>query len=612
MRAHIAVLLALSTVSPARSEYVPPVPRAIAGSARLGDNAIPLPDPAQKWIRAVSPNFTVISSAPAARTREISELLETVAGALRRVHPRFDARFTDTTVFVFSRRRDSQPYFELLLNQKRTGASGAFVTGPDGMSAMIVDATRTLVTDRTVKHELMHNILSASGTRLPLWLEEGIAEYFSTTEIRGNRVIVGRPILQHQTHLRIRGVLPMETVMAAKSGDPITAHVLFYPQVWAMVDWMMRASRGEFYAFVSDVEGGMDAAAAFRSRFALDPAAVARALRTVMLRPSASSALQIDRKPVEVSVEEIRRADALCELAGFLGRMNRSRDDAEKHLRAALDLDGHHARATAGLGTLRAFDRRFADAESHFEEALKLDGDDPAVKLAYASALLRNAIGPFAGTVDLDDGAAARFRRARQLAIAALEKEPSALAEAIAGTSYLVDEDVAAGIAHLERAHTARPGRIDYALNLYALYLRAHRDDLADALFAASFERSRNPQAVFAARTIYVRESFIRANRLIRQERLADAAAIVQRVADATPDEAARRELLQQAERLRSVAESNRDITEYNKAVAAYNERRHAEALRILETLVATATDGEVRGRAERLRVAVRKRLEGM
>jgi hypothetical protein len=46
--------------------------------------------------------------------------------------------------------------------------------------------------------------------------------------------------------------------------------------------------------------------------------------------------------------------------------------------------------------------------------------------------------------------------------------------------------------------------------------------------------------------------------------------------------------------------------------VAAYNERQIAEALEILESLLDSATDAEVRQRAEQLRTRVRKRLGGM
>ena len=588
---------------------MPPVPKGLAGETAIHERPIPLPHPQQRWIRASSPNFTVISSADETRTREITEILESVAGALRRVHPRFDARFTDTTVFIFNRRRDSQPYFELLLNAPRTTAPGAFVVQSDGTSAIVIDSGRPLSTDRTVKHELMHNILAASGSRLPLWLEEGIAEYFSTTVVRDNSVTIGRPITSHYRAIRARGVLPIEDFLAARHGSPITAHASFYPQSWLLVEWMMRTNRRMFYAFVADVEQGMPAADSFRRHFGIEIGTISRSFRLLPARPSAASTVQAERKAVAVSTTAISPSDALYELGRFLGGMNHTRDDAEQYLRAALELDPKHARAVAGIGTLRAYEREFEEANIFFEDALRIAPADPIVQILFAEALLQNAIGPFAGAAEAGDGAGERFRRARELVIAARQTQSSPLAEAILGTTYLVEEDPGPGIDPLERAFAERPARLDFALNLYALYIRAGRNADAEALFESAFRRSKNPQAVFAARAIYVRERLREANRLVRDERVEDAAAVVQQLIDVTPDEAARADLRVQHGKLMQVVAVNREIVTYNEAVQAYNTRQFAIALEKLESLLTFVSDEEIRGKAERLRTTVRRRL---
>ncbi|HUP44754.1 MAG TPA: DUF1570 domain-containing protein [Thermoanaerobaculia bacterium] len=587
---------------------------ASGGAAQFGETAvhdrpIPLPHPDQRWIRATSPNFTVISSADETRTRQLLDTLETVAGALGRVHPRFDARFTDTTVFVFNRRRDSQPYFELLLNQPRTSVPGAFVIQPDGAAAMVIDAAREMSTDRTIKHELMHNILAASGTRLPLWLEEGIAEYFSTTSVRGDAVIIGRPILPHYRLLRARGILPMADLLSARPGSPLASHVLFYPQSWALVEWMMRTNRRAFYAFVSDVEAGADAAETFRRHFSMDITTVARSFRLFSARPSASRATPIERKPVAIATSVLSSADALSELGQFLGRMNTTRDDAERYLRAALVLDPHHPRAIAAIGTLRAYDRRYAEAEPFFDEALLLAPEDPVILTAYAEALMRNSLGPFAGSVDLGGDAPDRFRRARGLVEASPAGERTPLAEAILGTSYLVEHDPVAGIAPLERARALRPARTDFALNLYALYLRAERDEMARQLFESAFEQATNAQTVLAARSVYVREHIARANRLAALTCYDDAIDVIKHLIDVTPDPTAKADLARDLAGLRRTADVNRQITTYNDAVAAYNRKQLQTALQQLDFLLTFATDDKIRGRAQQLRTTIRGRL---
>lgn len=608
----LATALAVLLSSAADAQYVPPVLKGLAGETEVGNLAIPLPRAEQQWIRAATPHFRIISSAPEKRTREIAEMLESVSGALRSVNPRFDARFGDTTVFLFNRRADSQPYFELLLNQKKTRAPGAFVSHADGTAAIIVDAASRLATDRTVKHELMHNILATSGTRLPLWLEEGIAEYFSTTVVLGDKVILGRPILQHQRMLRLRGVLPMNDVLEARSGSPVTSHALFYPQSWAVVDWMMRTNRRAFYPFIADIDSGVAPEEAFQHHYSMAPLTVARSIRSHAVRPSASSATQIQRAAVPIATTQISYADALCELARFLGQLESTRDDAEGFLNAALAAEPEHARATAWIGVLRARDRRYDEASPYFEKALELDPDDAAIQTAFAETLLRNAIGVFAGSLDLEADARPRFERARQLAVAALETEATPLREALAGTTYLVEDDVSPAIGHLERAVAALPGRLDFALNLYAAYLRSDRKADAERLFESVFAKSRNPQAAFAARAVYTREFLTRANRHIAAGRLDDAAAMMREAIAATVDPAAKADLERQLASLKGVAEVNRQISAYNDAVLAFNRQDNRVALEILEALLSGAVEAPMREKAERLRSSARKRLGGM
>ncbi|MGZ8868006.1 MAG: DUF1570 domain-containing protein [Thermoanaerobaculia bacterium] len=594
MRLALLVLLAV-TAAPA------------AGEIPVRERPLPLPHQGQEWIRTTSPNFTIISSAGADRTREVAQTLETVAAALRRVHPRFDARFADTTVFLFARRGDCQPIFDLLLNQRRVNAPGAFVVQPDGGAAIIVDAGRNA--GRTIRHELMHNILATSGTRLPLWLEEGIAEYFSTTIVRGDSVIMGRPIFAHHRSLRVRGVLPIDDVLSARSESPIATDVLFYAQSWALVEWMMRTNRPAFYDFVADVEQGNDVKATFRRHFSMDIGAVARSFRTPMVRPPASNALQIERGEVAISEELIAASDALFELARFLGQLDATRDDAERFLHTALEIEHGHARSLAALGTLRTYETKYEEAEAFFEKALSLSPEDGAIQVAFAEGLLRHAIGPFAGATILDGDSLQRFRRARELAAKALAIRSSPLAEAILGASYLVEDDASPGIEPLEKASAARPARRDFALSLYGLYLRADRRADAERLFSSVFQRSRNAQAVQSARAIYVREHIMKVNRVIRAGRLDDAALVMGQIAEAAPDEEIRAALANQAATLGRIVERNRQVFLYNEAVAALHSEDPEGALKHCDRLLASAIDPDIRERAERLRATLCARL---
>src|SRR5256885_2306332 len=101
------------------------------------------------------------------------------------------------------------------------------------------------------------------------------------------------------------------------------------------------------------------------------------------------------------------------------------------------------------------------------------DPNDAAIQLMFAEALLRPEIGGLAETSPRTKEDLPRFRRARELARSALAHgadETRALGAI--GTSYIVEDDFADGIALLEHAHALFPQRTDYPLHLLSLYLR--------------------------------------------------------------------------------------------------------------------------------------------
>src|SRR5207253_1143304 len=100
------------------------------------------------------------------------------------------------------RRHESQPYFDLLFGQENARNTGVYVRY-EGGGTMIVDGSRKAPFRgddpgiRTAMHELMHDLLRQDGSAPPLWLEEGLAEYFSNARVDGDRVTAGDPIREH-------------------------------------------------------------------------------------------------------------------------------------------------------------------------------------------------------------------------------------------------------------------------------------------------------------------------------------------------------------------------------------------------------------------------------
>jgi hypothetical protein len=328
---------------------------------------IEIPGPERKWVRVRSKHFNIVSSAGERSARAAAEKLELLTAALGRVNAKFASKPDSTRVFLFGSARDSQAYINFLLSKSKATTPGMFVANYDGTGTMIVDSSRPWA-DRTIFHELIHNLIATSGSRLPLWLEEGLAEYFSSAEIRGTFVTVGQPVIQHQRWLRGRPLAPLREIFATERGSETAQHPFFYAQSWGAVDWMMRAGVKRFDRFINELEAGTPAEDALQHAYEINSTVLERLLKRAPNRPAATMRMNVvaDRRITSVA---ITRGEALHNLGDFLGQLDVARADAERHFQAALEANPDFGRAHAGLGMLRARARQYDEGHATFRKS---------------------------------------------------------------------------------------------------------------------------------------------------------------------------------------------------------------------------------------------------
>jgi tetratricopeptide (TPR) repeat protein len=581
----LAVVFAVSVF--AADVITPPVPIGILQEGKLRQPKHPIPFPSEKheWTRVRSARFDVLSSASSQRTRQIVADLETLADALATASPRLVRVPVVTKVFIFGHRKESQPYFDVLFSTERSRATGAYVRHRAG-GTMFVDASRGRHVERTATHELVHDLLRR-GRVPPLWIEEGLAEYFSNAEILDGKVRAGQAIREHVMRLHQRRAFPLARLFGVRRESAEATTALFYAQSWAAVHWLMSTDREAFFDFVADLERGVATADALQQHFGKTIAEMERAIRW---RGQGNHQITIDAPQVPVPASStVDRATLLYELGRFLTFVSGAGKDRERHFLEALRVNPRHAKTLAALG--------------RFEEAVAADPEDADVHLTYAEALVGTALGPFAGVFEPAEADATNFPKARALATRALALgADESAAQAVIGTSYLVEADVRPGIAPLERSRTLVPRRDDVALNLLAMYLAVGDREKADALYRNGLANSRNRQTAFAARNVLLVAETKRANALTAEGRLDEAAALVRSLAGQTPDARGRADLESQAADLEAIGTVNRHITAYNEAIALANAGDTKAAIASLDALLEVATDPQVVADATKLR----------
>ncbi len=78
---------------------------------------------------------------------------------------------------------------------------------------------------------------------IPGWLNEGLAELWGNTVIRGETVEMGYPIQNHLDRLRGRKLLPLEALFSVDRSSPYYTEKnmvsIFYAQSWALTHYLM-------------------------------------------------------------------------------------------------------------------------------------------------------------------------------------------------------------------------------------------------------------------------------------------------------------------------------------------------------------------------------------
>jgi tetratricopeptide (TPR) repeat protein len=592
--------------------FTPPVKIGVAGEGKVRSVTAPIPFPAenQKWVRIVTPRFDVVSSATDYRTREIAHDLETLATALHELQPPSNASAPRTRVVIFGRRRDGQPYFDALLQRAKARVGGLFI-GRNERGVMLVDASSS-IEERTPYHELVHSLLASRGPRPPLWIEEGLAEFYSNAQFGRGEITFGFPIHEHVHLMRSRPLVPMRDIFATRFESEESMNTIFYAESWAAVDSLIALNRREFPSFVADLIAGMDVDVALRTHYrrSVDDLMNAVAMYVSPEHPLVTFRIAAPAAPDVEPPRLLTRADVLEHLGEVLAIVPGLEGEAERHFRAALAIDPKYALALTSIGALRLAGKKFTDADRLFKQAAELAPNDPAVLLARAESLLRDELGPFAETNEITHEDILRFHEARAVAQEALAKgaDPGR-AYGVIGTSYLRDADVTPGIAALEQAHALLPARADYAIHLFAMLRQTGQTAKADALFA-DLDSMHDPQVSFAARAVVLRLEIDRANALIKQQRFSDAAAVLRALVAKTDDQEAKSSLARQASDIEYLAGVNAQISAYNDAVNLFNHDHLKEAIAALDALLANATDAKVITDARRLRAQAVKQAK--
>jgi tetratricopeptide (TPR) repeat protein len=575
--------------------------------------AIEPPRERERWTTLAIDELTVYSSANDAVTRDIAADLVRLRGALGIVTKLKVRSPLPTRVYIFGDRRTFEQYCQASIGRS-DNLSGVFLSSREG-NHVLIDANAAGV-DRVVFHELTHYFLrNTVSSHVPLWFNEGLAEFYSTFNARRNNVEVGVPVAEHLAWLHKQSLIPLKDLFAitheSKEYNEGNRQGVFYAESWALVHYLMignPARREQLGTYVGLIASGKPIDDAFRTAFHSTYEELEAELRRYVRAYTMSymSYTLAELKAAEVPPPQPLPRDAqLVALADLLLHANAPHfGEAESFLNAALKANPSSAAAYAELAVAKSWQRENAEAETDFDKAVQLGSNDAQPYILYGESILRRVD----ASVRRNAGApAADVLKARELFRKATALNPaSAPAFSGLGATYAMSpaDDPRPGIEALERSLALAPTEVDAIFNLILLDARAGRTAEATKSLDV-LARLGDPETVRQARENLYIADLNHANELIRTGKHDDGVAIMKRVAAETTNEQLKAQIDEQLASMSHIEAANHQVSEFQLAVNEASDGKFKEALAMIDALLPTITEPELLSAAKEFRAKV-------
>ena len=189
------------------------------------------------WKLTRNEHFEVYSETDDATARSILAEFERLrAFFLQRTAFRLD-RAPGVRIIVFNSAKEYEPY-------RLRSTSDAYFVGTEDRDYVVL-AYPSASHSTIAAHEFAHLILRAYNANLPRWLNEGLAEFYSTIRIGEHTTELGGDLPARSQTLRSRAWMPLAELLSLAADAPARQNragaELFYAQSWALTEMLLRS-----------------------------------------------------------------------------------------------------------------------------------------------------------------------------------------------------------------------------------------------------------------------------------------------------------------------------------------------------------------------------------
>jgi tetratricopeptide (TPR) repeat protein len=338
------------------------------------------PAHADNWVKVKSPHFLVISDGSESQARHIAQGFEEIHAVFNVALPGLRTDSGAETIVIAV--KDEHSFVTLEPFEKKMAAfrAGEFHKGWERDYVIVrldfPDQTRDIV-----YHEYIHKLLHLNFTRLPVWLDEGLAEFFGNTLMRSDGTFMGAPSPRIDL-LRSGTLYPIQTVLTVVPSSPYyrdeSKVQMFYAEAWGLTHFLVFGDHmgggQKLNAYLGALQDGADSVKAFDETFGnrKDVEKNFQFYTTRLLFNAAKLDKLPEIKPSSFPGGPMPRGETDAMLGGFYTKLQEM-DAANAKLTAALSEDPKSALAHENEAFYYFQQGRDEDAQKEFDQSVSLD-----------------------------------------------------------------------------------------------------------------------------------------------------------------------------------------------------------------------------------------------
>jgi tetratricopeptide (TPR) repeat protein len=362
-------------------------------------------DRAESWTKVRSPHFVVVTNSNEKEGRRVADQFERMRSVFHVAFPKMEIDpGSPIIVLAIKDEKDFkalEPQEYLAKGSLQLG--GLFLRAPDKNYVLMRLDAEGEHPYSVVYHEYTHLLLSKSAEWMPLWLNEGLAEFYQNTEIHEKDVSLGEPSRDDLLFLRQSRLLPLTTLFTVDEKSPYyheeNKGSIFYAESWALTHYIRvkdrrdNTTRLNQYAelLAQKVDPVTAATRAFGDLKQLESALEGYIRQGSFSYFKMTATTEVDDSAFQSQAMTPAQADAVR--ADFLA-YNQRTADAKALVDRVLQEDPKNVLAQETMGYLEFRQGHLEEARQRFAQAVQLDSQNFLAHYYFAAMSMNGSLAP--------------------------------------------------------------------------------------------------------------------------------------------------------------------------------------------------------------------------